>query len=70
MTVTGENWVTLDTQRGHRRRLRADEGRESGQGRLAQLRRLPWTTQIRMSQAYERNPQLYRALNLTPVPAH
>jgi hypothetical protein len=31
---------------------------------------LPWTTQIRMSQAYERNPQLYRALNLTPVPAH
>jgi rhodanese-related sulfurtransferase len=28
---------------------------------------LPWTTQIRKPQAYERDPGLYKALNLTPV---
>jgi hypothetical protein len=28
---------------------------------------LPWTTQIQKPLAYERNPWLYKALNLTPV---
>jgi hypothetical protein len=55
-------------RRGLRGRARGNQRCKPGQGRLAQLRRLALDNDIDDSLAYQQDPGLYEALNLTPVP--